>query len=237
VSIGAWGVHCAAEQQGEVKCWGAHMGSMPRPVADVTDAVQTDYLCSLASDGSVQCWWCNDQGQRGDGTLAPPQQVGVASNCELTTSTVAWPGRAVQVSSGYQHACLVDADGSVACWGDNGYGQLGVPDTGPEMCNYNKPCATEPLQVPGIEDAVQVSAGIGLTCILHADGQVMCIGEYGRQPVALPAPAMQLAARYARACAVLTDGRVFCWSERDWGPEGFSAGIIPTEVAICPGGD
>lgn len=233
VSIGAWGVHCAAELEGAVKCWVAHMGLTPTEVADVTDAVQTDFTCSITSSGSVQCWWCNDYGQRGDGTLGPPQEVGVPSNCILSTSTVAWPGRAVQVSSGYNHACLVDDDGSLVCWGDNASGQLGVPNTGPRICNYGVACAPEPFRVPDFDNAIQVTAGIRSTCVLDGDGQVTCMGGYGRQSVSLPAPAVQVAARYSQTCAVLDDGRVFCWNGEYESAIGMEGEIIPTEVSMC----
>lgn len=31
------------------------------------------------------------------------------------------------VSAGNSHSCGIKADGSVACWGDNGYGQTNTP--------------------------------------------------------------------------------------------------------------
>jgi alpha-tubulin suppressor-like RCC1 family protein len=234
LSVGAWGTHCAVERHGTLKCWTAHMGRTPTPVADVAHAVQTDYSCVLSEQGKIQCWYCNDYGQRGDGSLAPAQEVGVPSNCELSTSTVAWAGFAVQVSSGYQHACLVDESGTLACWGSNDAGQLGVPSSGPRRCNYGAACATEPVRVPDVEDAVQAAAGLGFTCVLDRRGQVMCMGGHGRSDVALPAPALQLAARYGQACAVVQGGRVFCWHPA--GPLSTTAGTsaAPREISLCP---
>jgi hypothetical protein len=232
VDIGAWGTHCAAERSGAVKCWVAHMGRLPTPVPDVRDAVQTDFACARGADGAVQCWWCNDRGQRGDGNLGPPQEVGVASNCELSTSTVAFEGTATDVVSGYHHACLVDDAGGVHCWGDDLGGQLGVPAGALEACNYDEPCSTVPLRVPGLEPAVQVAAGIRSTCVRTVDGEVRCLEGSARPRVQLPAPAAHIAMRYARGCAALEDGRVFCWSGGS-GPDGDT--IAATEVDVCAG--
>jgi hypothetical protein len=228
-SIGGWGTQCAAQQDGTVKCWVAHMGPLPTPVPDVIAAVQTDFQCARTREGKVQCWWCNDLGLRGDGTLGPAQQLGVASNCQLTTSTVDWPGKAVDMASGYDHACLVDESGAVACWGDARAGALGVPASKLPICNYDAPCATRPLPMPGVGDALRITAGYRFTCLLHAQGDVSCTTAQGALVrIALPARALQIAGRYSDACAVLRGGRVFCWQP--------GAAQPPHEIVFCASG-
>jgi alpha-tubulin suppressor-like RCC1 family protein len=37
-------------------------------------------------------------------------------------------GKAVQVAVGQQHSCAILDDGTLKCWGDNEYGQLGLGD-------------------------------------------------------------------------------------------------------------
>lgn len=225
VSLGGWGTLCAAQSDGTVKGWVAHMGALPTAIPGVADAVQTDFQCARTRDGKVQCWWCNNFGQRGDGSLGPAQEVGVPSNCQLTSSTVAWQGKAVDISSGYDHACLVEESGAVACWGDARGGQLGVPPAELPDCNGKGACATQPVRMRGVDDAVEVSAGYAFTCVRRTHGEVSCTTQAGTlRPVPLPEPALQIAARYADACAVVRGGRVFCWQAN---------GSTPKEIIFC----
>jgi alpha-tubulin suppressor-like RCC1 family protein len=62
------------------------------------------------------CWGANGDGQLGDGTttssLVPVQVSGHATD---------WAA----VSAGFFHTCGVKTDGTLWCWGENTYGQLG----------------------------------------------------------------------------------------------------------------
>src|SRR5690349_1274515 len=64
-------------------------------------------------------------------------------------------GPAKAVASGWSHTCGLCANGSVACWGTNYLGNLGVP------LPTSRP---EPGLVPGITDAVDLVAGSYHTC-------------------------------------------------------------------------
>ena len=49
---------------------------------------------------------------------------------EGTTIPLAYPGPEglfSQVSSGVNHACAIDTDGRIQCWGDNSFGQAYPP--------------------------------------------------------------------------------------------------------------
>jgi alpha-tubulin suppressor-like RCC1 family protein len=66
----------------------------------------------------VWCWGANDRGQVGDGTTidrrAPVPVAGLP--------------HATAIDCGGEHTCAV-AGGELYCWGDNRYGQLGVPSS------------------------------------------------------------------------------------------------------------
>jgi alpha-tubulin suppressor-like RCC1 family protein len=80
-----------------------------------------NFVCGMTSvDGDVRCWGENTYGQLGDGTLvdrhSPPSPV-VTTNVKL-------------LSCGGDHVCVLSTDSvSMACWGRNFNGQLGVGNT------------------------------------------------------------------------------------------------------------
>ena len=75
-----------------------------------------DFTCAVKTEGTVWCWGENPDGELGDGTttssLVPVQVSGHATD---------WAA----LSAGVEHTCAVKAEGTVWCWGDNYYGDLG----------------------------------------------------------------------------------------------------------------
>ena len=57
------------------------------------------------------------------------------------------------------HACAMHAAGTVSCWGNGSYGQLGQGSSASHCV---------PVVVPRITDAVAVATGTESTCALHA---------------------------------------------------------------------
>jgi alpha-tubulin suppressor-like RCC1 family protein len=68
------------------------------------------------------------------------------------------------LSVGDAHACAVESDGDVLCWGNNNMAQLGGGAT------------PGPSAVPGVTGAEQVAAGRFGTCARVAAGEVKCWG-------------------------------------------------------------
>lgn len=135
-SISAGGYHTCAMVSGMVKCWGWNFFGQ---LGDTTTLQRTEpvnvfwlgsapaaisaggnHTCALNTDGGVNCWGSNTNGQLGDGTTdqhkAPVAVTGLSSGVAL-------------VSSGYIHTCAVMDPGGVKCWGYNGDGQLGIGTT------------------------------------------------------------------------------------------------------------
>jgi len=123
---------CARLSDGTVACWGANSSgqlgngstnesSVPVPVSSLSGVSATatggHFSCALLSGGTVRCWGENVHGQLGNGPttgLSMPVPVGVSS---LSGATA--------IAAGYEHACALLSSGAVACWGYNGWGQLG----------------------------------------------------------------------------------------------------------------
>jgi len=139
---------CAFTSDGAVWCWGDNReGQLGTGDTDARSrAVQIDpdglgavtqvyaggaHTCAQRVDGSLWCWGSNRFGQLGTGdTDARLTPVAIAPE-DLGTSISA-------VYAGGAHTCAVKVDGSVWCWGNNQYGQLGA-DVGP--------VATKPVRV------------------------------------------------------------------------------------------
>jgi alpha-tubulin suppressor-like RCC1 family protein len=112
-------------------------------------------------------------------------------------------GRLKMLASGDYHACALDDDGVVSCWGG--------------LLNDDRP----PFAVPGVSDVVMIAAGGSHTCALRRDGTVWCWGH--RFDGSVPEPsavdgitnAKFIATEDVHGCAALADGSISCWEETD----------------------
>lgn len=145
---------------------------------------------------------------------------------------------AVGLSAGYGFTCSVQADRTVACFGTNADGQLGLPQY--------KPWALVAKRIAGIAHARSVAAGWDFACVLLADGRVRCFGDdrHGQLGTAAtrprqwtPAPAVpglagvvQLAAGYDHTCARTSARRVYCWGNNATGQLGRSPRSLPSSA-------
>ena len=225
VQISAGGGHtCALFSGGRAECWGyngyGQLGNgstldSPTPVgvSSITDATQISaggwHTCALThSNGAVKCWGYNGYGQLGNGST-----LDSSTPVEVSSITDAAP---VQVSAGGRHTCALLSDGTVECWGNGEYGQLG---------NGSTLDSSTPVEVSGITNATQISAGEAHTCALLSVGTVKCWGDNGDGELGNGATddssfpvevsgitnAVQISAGGLHTCALLSGGTVKCW--------------------------
>jgi hypothetical protein len=105
-------------------------------------------------------------GARGEACIActgATPQCGTIGRCTV-------PRPIVEVSAGAEHQCVLDAEGTVYCWGDDSAGQIGARDPA-GRCLVAAPIAV-PLPMP----ALDVRAGENATCAVLADGTGRCWG-------------------------------------------------------------
>ena len=131
-----------------------------------------------------------------------------AAPCALALSTPLPSGTGAR-EEGF---CALLTDGTVACWGANNAGQLGIPDVAQ---------SASAVRVPGLSDITHLDR----TCAVDGDGAVWC---WGRGPflqsdasattvqtspvrLALPGPANKVAVSEWVGCAILRDASVVCW--------------------------
>lgn len=74
----------------------------------------------------------------------------------------------MDLAAGGGHSCALDAAGTVACWGLNGVGQLGLKRTRAQAT---------PEKVGFVRGAVQIDAGTYFSCALDRQDVLRCWGE------------------------------------------------------------
>ncbi len=171
---------CAVTEAGGVKCWGENnrgqLGNEKNTKFSDVNAVPVDvvglqtgvvdvaagrlHTCALKTDGSVACWGWNSDGQLGDGTktwsVAPVNVIGLEEG-------------AVAIAAGRYHTCVVTTKGSMKCWGDNNFGELGDGTT------TDRPT---PVEVKGLDgDVAAIGARGSRTCAVMTSGEVKCWGR------------------------------------------------------------
>lgn len=268
-SLAAGFLHgCALLSDGSVKCWGSGSGlgygntnaigddELPSSVGPIsvttTPGVTVKevtageaFTCALLSDESVKCWGDNRFGALGTGNTANigddelPSSIG-------PVSVTATPGITVEhLAAGFEHVCALLSDGSLRCWGQNDFGQLGYGNTA-NVGDDEVPSSVGPVDVsaaPGVS-VTAVAAGGHHTCAVLSNGTVECWGlnRYGQLGYGntenvgddeAPSSAGAVSVTTARGitvqglalggnhtCAVLSDDSVQCWGNGGQGQLG-----------------
>jgi alpha-tubulin suppressor-like RCC1 family protein len=123
-------------------------------------AAGLNFSLVLREDGTVWAWGSNTHGEFGDGSVggsrtAPGKVQGLS---------------AVQsIKAGNYHGLALLANGTVAAWGSNEYGQCGLPAS-------TQPIAI-PTIVPGVNDVVAVGGGSLHSLAVRADGSLWYWGD------------------------------------------------------------
>lgn len=145
--------------------------------------------------------------------------------------------QAKSVSAGAQHTCASLLDGTVRCWGDNTFGQLGDGTSTQRLA---------PVVVSGLNGVNKVVAGAYHTCALLDTGVVKCWGlgvhvDGSSLPrltpvtIGLPEAVTMLAVGYNHSCAVNNKQDIYCWGSNSNGQLGdgtFVASPKPTRVKL-----
>lgn len=212
-----------------------------------TVAVGGSHVCALLEDTTVACSGDNSVGQLGSGSTTA---VATAVRVSGLADAVSLAG-----SQG-DHTCALRGDQTVACWGDDGDGQIGVDMVGGDPIVI----ATSPV---GLGPVIEIAAGPRNTCALLADGTVQCWGEDAsgqvgdgsppqpggfRPSVGAPRPVVGLpqvataialggSQDYYHSCAVLGDGSPRCWGNNVFGQIGAAAphDLANTQPVSVPG--
>lgn len=239
---------CAQMSSGGVKCWGANsdgqlgngttIGSwVPVEVTGLTGVsglvAGGHHTCALLSNSQVQCWGSNEHGQLGNGSTL--NQTSPVTVCESSDCLTPLTG-VVSLTAGEDHTCARLNTGTVKCWGENLYGQIG---DGTQI-DRTTPVST----LAG--SATALDAGFYHTCVLLSSTKVQCWGynqhgELGNGtsgnpslvPVSVCATGASVpcgsnlltgvsavAGGYYHTCALMAAGGAKCWGDRSVGQLG-----------------
>jgi alpha-tubulin suppressor-like RCC1 family protein len=216
----------------------------PTPVTGLSSGVisiaaGTHFTCALLDTGGVECWGLSDQGQLG----AALPGGGVIATLPLEVQGFEHIGLAA-ISAGDRHACALDLNGIVWCWGANSRGQLG---------NGTTTDSNTPARVNGLPyNVTAISAGGLHTCARLSNGGLACWGdnEYGELGSSLTTSgysttpqyveglsgvAIAVSASVNRTCALLDSGLVRCWGAAGpgiWGLEPVTVQDLDNAIAL-----
>ena len=176
---------CALLSDGTVWCWGwnyygglgngsftttGNLGiATPVQVQGLPSAASSIacgyfHVCAIVS-GALYCWGYGEAGQLGNGMFLSSSPNGVA----MATPVTNMGSSVTAVTAGSDQTCAIKS-GTLYCWGDNTYGEVGTGTLGNQ---YATPQVVS-LTNPGVVNAV--SAAGYHTCLLYAGGTVLCWG-------------------------------------------------------------
>ncbi len=239
VSVSVAGEHsCALIDDGSVQCWGVNedgeLGdgtlvsrSVPTPVVGLTGpaiavAAAQEHNCALIEGGGIQCWGRNGDGELGDGTT---------DDSTTAVSVIGLAGPATAVSATGNTTCALITGGTMQCWGDNDFGEMGTGNTE----NSLTPVFVIDSEDDPISGVTEIATGQNHTCALIEGGTVQCWGLNfsGRlgdgtttnrnnpvTVVGLSGAAIAVAASNGHTCALITGGTVQCWGRNSDGQLG-----------------
>ena len=225
---------CALHEFGTVSCWGRNRdgqlgisdsgeSTVPVQVKGIEDAVWVaageGHTCAVHQDGTISCWGYSRNGALGnrqayeDETFSTPTPVRVEGITDATA-----------VTATSANTCALHRAGTISCWGDNSYGQLGSGQTGEELEE-----SAVPVQVADITDAKEIATAQWHSCALRENGTIACWGdndsgqlgsghtseelEESAVPVQVAdiTDAIAIATGKRHSCALREDSTIACW--------------------------
>jgi alpha-tubulin suppressor-like RCC1 family protein len=124
------------------------------------------FACGVRTTGTLWCWGSDTSGELGDGGASgtfqlSPERIGTATNWASVSAA----------TSGSGFACALKTTGTMWCWGDDGFGELGTGLTGVAHSS------NVPVQVGHQAGWTAVSAGLYTACALAGNGTFWCWGD------------------------------------------------------------
>lgn len=233
-----------------IKCWGENANGqlgdnstvnklVPTDVSGLTSGVidmaqSMDSNCAITNTNALKCWGNNLSGQIGDGTT---------TSKSVPTNVTGLGANVTKVAIFRTHGCALLNTGSVKCWGENMFGELG---DGTFITSLTPVTATN---LGSSSQILDIQLSLNTTCILKTDNIVYCIGNNaygnigdGNATVSIKVPQkvfnsgsnIQSATKGENhTCYINSSNGVECWGQNIYGQVGDStlkAKAVPTAV-------
>ena len=132
--------------------------------------------CAIVIGGALRCWGQGFFGSLGYGNT---RDIGDDETPDTVGPVDLGPGRtarAVAVGA-FSHACAILDNGSVRCWGEGFFGELGYGGNIFHVGDDETPAAVAPVDLGPGRTARAITAGGHHTCVIVDDGRVRCWGN------------------------------------------------------------
>jgi alpha-tubulin suppressor-like RCC1 family protein len=222
---------CALRWDGVLYCWGNNVAGQlalpmtaenlrPPTLVSALDGVEAismggEFGCARTRDG-LFCFGRDNFGQVGNG---PDTAPGAPAQVEGLSA------KPIAVSAGGTHACAIDDHANLHCWGNNGWGQLGLGF----HSDPSDPGVDRAEHVVALENVTAVAAGEVHTCAVVGGTAIYCWGGRASEPsypspgppapvfiAESPVPILEIEAGEEFACGIDGDGVLRCWGKNAW---------------------
>lgn len=264
------GHSCARLDNSQVKCWGSNSygqlglgdtqnrGDGANELGDnlpfinlgtgrsALHIVAGEYhTCALLDNSQMKCWGFNNNGQLGLGDVANRGDGASEMGDNLPFVDLGTNRRAIQISAGYNHTCVLLDNSQVKCWGKNLGGQLGLGNTANRGNAVNQMGDNLPVLSFGTgRFVVQIVSGSDHNCVLLDNSQMKCWGFNGSGQLgigdnqtrgdgagemgdSLPSASLgtgripiQILNGANYSCAILDNSQMKCWGLNNYGQLG-----------------
>jgi len=220
-AVAAGAFHSCAIVDSAVMCWGQNgfgelgdgtttdrntpvaVEGLAGPVVAISAGV--GHTCATISNGTIQCWGYNSNGQLGNGSTSS-----TGPNPPVTVLNIA--SGATAIAAGGYYTCAI-VNGGAQCWGEGQFGTLG---------NGQQVDSPVPVQVFGFDNGVDaIFAGNSYACLISSGagycwGAADSLGGSSTQVLTIPVLLPPLAAgvtaigtAFEHGCAIV-GGAVAC---------------------------
>ncbi|MDP7043090.1 MAG: hypothetical protein QF807_03640 [Candidatus Thalassarchaeaceae archaeon] len=189
-----------------------------------------DHSCAVYSNGTAFCWGKSPGLGFIEETNAYDTDTRINNTGFYRPTYVFHPEQVPMnaIQTGKRFSCGLRDNGSVMCWGDDNYGELGNDDSTAAATTSKYPSY---VHLPEYRYATQISSQWYYTCAVMDNGSAMCWGKNdlfsgmsSRVPeyVILPEDrtVIQIATGRSHVCAILDNQSTTCWGDNRHGANG-----------------